>query len=243
MAPRPLTRSRSKAEHVAQQLLDRIISQGLKPASSMGTEADLLAQFQVSRPTLRESLRILESQGVLELRPGPGGGIIVRRPSAEVLSHMLSVYLRLHEAPFLDVVTAREVIEPALAAQAAQNGTEQDFLAMEQSIARMEAADGQGEFLEENRRFHSAVARAGGNKVLETFWSAISILGQGEHDGVRYTARNQAHVVAAHREILRCCKARDGRAAAAAMESHVSELERLVRKRDRSAPVESDGSR
>ena len=58
------TMPRSKAEHVAQQLLDRIISADLSPGSSFGTEAELLEQFNVSRPTLRESLRILESQGV-----------------------------------------------------------------------------------------------------------------------------------------------------------------------------------
>ena len=71
---------KNKAEYVAQRLLDRIITANLDPGSSFGTEADLLQQFDVSRPTLRESLRILEAQGVLELRPGPRGGIIVTKP-------------------------------------------------------------------------------------------------------------------------------------------------------------------
>ncbi len=71
----------------------------------------------MSRPTLRESLKLLESQGVLELRPGPGGGIIVREPSTDLLAHGLSVFLRLHEVPFVTVLKAREVIEPALAAR------------------------------------------------------------------------------------------------------------------------------
>ena len=62
---------RSKAEHVAQQLLDRIFEAKLKPGSSFATEAKLLNQFNVSRPTMRESLKLLESQGVLELRPAP----------------------------------------------------------------------------------------------------------------------------------------------------------------------------
>jgi len=223
---------RSKAEHVAQRLLERIIAARLKPGSSFATESELLSQFNVSRPTLRESLRILESQGVLQLRPGPGGGIIVGQPSVDLLAHGLSVFLRLHEVPFITVLKAREVIEPALASEAALNGTEQDFAELELSIARMKALPADQEaFLEENRIFHSIIARASGNKVLEIFWSTISILASGEHHGIRYSSGNQAHVIEAHERILAACRNRDREKAAAAMQTHVSGLENLVRTR------------
>lgn len=225
---------RSKAEHVAQQLLERIIAAKLKPGSSFATEAELLSQFNVSRPTLRESLKLLESQGLLDRRPGPGGGIIVREPSTDLLAHGLSVFLRMHEVPFATVLKAREVIEPALAYEAAVNGTDEDFAELEASIVRMKALDAQRDqeaFLEENRVFHSIIARASGNKVLEVFWETISILATGEHHGIRYSVGNQAHVVKAHQRILDACRARDGDAAAAAMESHVTALENLVRAR------------
>jgi len=228
------TPHRSKAEHVAQQLLDRIIAAKLKPGSSFATEAELLSQFNVSRPTLRESLKVLESQGVLELRPGPGGGIIVREPSTDLLAHGLSVFLRMHEVPFVRVIKAREVIEPALAYEAAVNGNETQFAELEASIARMKGLDAQSDqesFLEENRAFHSIIARASGNKVLEVFWETISILAHGEHHGIRYSVGNQAHVIKAHQRILDACRQRDGVAAAAAMEKHVSGLENLVRER------------
>jgi DNA-binding FadR family transcriptional regulator len=225
---------RSKAEHVAQQLLERIIAAKLKPGSSFATEAELLSQFNVSRPTMRESLKLLESQGVLELRPGPGGGIIVREPSTDLLAHGLSVFLRLHEVPFSTVIKAREVIEPALAYEAAVNGSEEDFEELEASIVRMKALDAQSEqeaFLEENRVFHSVIARASGNKVLEVFWETISILAHGENHGIRYSVGNQAHVIKAHQRILDACRRRDGKAAAGAMETHVRGLEHLVRAR------------
>jgi len=225
---------RSKAEHVAQQLLERIIAAKLKPGVSFATEAELLSQFNVSRPTLRESLKLLESQGVLELRPGPGGGIIVREPSTDLLAHGLSVFLRLHEVPFSTVIKAREVIEPALAYEAAVNGSDENFEELEASIARMKALNAQNDqeaFLEENRVFHSVIARASGNKVLEIFWETISILAHGEHHGIRYSVGNQAHVIKAHQRILDACRRRNGDAAAAAMETHVSGLEHLVRAR------------
>ncbi len=154
----------------------------LEPGETFATEAELLQQFDVSRPTLREGIRILESQGVLEQRPGPGGGLVLRRPSLDLLAHSLSVYLRFNDVPFVTVLQAREVIEPALAAEAAEEGTDDDFREMEESIERMKAqGEDQAAFIAENRVFHGIVARASGNKVLETFWGTISLLAHGEH--------------------------------------------------------------
>ena len=223
-----------KAEHVAQQLLCDIVEARLAPGSSFATEADLLLRFRVSRPTLRESLKLLESQGVLELRPGPGGGVITAQPSVSMLAHSLSVYLRLRGIPFISVLKAREVIEPALAAEAAVHGTEKDFEAMALSIARMKSLGKRGDqdrFLEENRVFHGLVARAGGNLVLVAFWSTISILASGEQHGIQYSMGNRAHVIKAHEGILRACRTRDSAAAAACMAHHLGSLENLVRER------------
>jgi DNA-binding FadR family transcriptional regulator len=220
-----------KAEHVAQRLLDIIIKSDLAAGVSIGTEAELLEQFNVSRPTLRESLRVLESQGILELRPGPKGGIILRKPSIDMLTHALSVYLRIHKVPFIDVVRAREAIEPGLAAEAAVNGTEEDFAEMQASIDRMRAATDQETFVQENRVFHEVIARASGSRVLAAFWGTIRTLSDGTEYGVRFTSANQQHVIAAHEAILDACRTRDAGLAAQHMEQHVAALEKLVRKR------------
>jgi len=233
MNSRPPATYLSKAQQVAQELLDRIADSKVEPGQSFGTEAELLKQFDVSRPTLREGIRILEAQGVLEQRPGPGGGLMIRRPSLDMLAHSLSVYLRFNDVPFVAVLQAREVIEPALAAEAAERGTDEDFREMAESIERMKKQGDvdQAEFIAENRVFHGIVARASDNKVLETFWGAISLLAHGEHHGMRYTFGNRQHVVAAHQKILDACRRRNTRAAAQAMAEHVGELEHLVRDR------------
>ena len=222
----------SKAQQVAQELLDRIVESRKQPGETFATEAELLRTFGVSRPTLREGIRILEAQGLLEQRPGPGGGLVIRRPSLDMLALNLSIYLRFNDVPFLPVLQAREIIEPALAAEAAESGSEDDFREMAESIERMKAeGHNQETFLAENRIFHSIVARASGNKVLETFWGAISLLAHGELHGMRYTTGNRQHVTAAHQQILDACRKRDRAAAAAAMSSHVGELEHLLRGR------------
>ncbi len=232
MNSRPASVHLGKSQRVAQELLARVAESNLELGQTFATEAELIEEFGVSRPTLREGIRILESQGVLEQRPGPRGGLVLRRPSLDVLAHSLSVYLRFNGVPFAAVLQAREAIEPALAADAAAHGTADDFREMAESIARMDKLDDdQAAFIAENRVFHAIVARASGNKVLETFWGTISLLAHGENQGVHYTAGNRRHVAAAHQQILDACIARDPAGASLAMAGHVGELEHLVRDR------------
>lgn len=222
----------NKSQQVAQMLLDRLIKEDLEPGNSIGTEAELLEQYNVSRPTLRESLRILESQGVLSLRPGPKGGIIVKKPSINVLARSLSVYLRLNHVPLIEILRARIAIEPALVAGAAVHGTEDDFEAMDRSNDRLEnGIDGSDEELRaENREFHNLIARASCNPVLETYWLTICSLASGEGENFKFTQNNRRAIAQDHRAIVNACRQRDPVAAQALMNKHLSQLEILLHK-------------
>jgi GntR family transcriptional regulator, transcriptional repressor for pyruvate dehydrogenase complex len=235
MKKRTAPKYRNKSEQIADALISRIIDGSMKPGDSLGTEADLLSEHEVSRPTLRESLRMLEAQGVVALRPGPGGGVIVGRPSIDSLAHALSVFLYLQGIPFGTVLKARQVIEPALAYETAIHGTNEEFDELRASIDRMHGLSDQDEFIRENRTFHEVIAKASRNQVLESFWAAISLLAHGEHHGINYSFGNRMHVVQAHEEILAACRARKPDAASSLMAAHVEELEHLVRRRYRSA--------
>lgn len=226
--------SMNKTEQVARMLLARIIEEGLSPGDSFGTETDLLKQFEVSRPTLREGLRVLESQGVLSMRPGPGGGIIVARPGADVIAHLVSVFLRLNKVPFSEILRTRIAIEPILARDAALHGTDAHFAEMEATIDRMEEPDSSDDSMHrENRLFHGTIAKASGNPVMELFWNTISILASGEGTGIQYTRKNRSHIIEAHRRILSACRSRDPDAAQREMQTHLGELEELIRSRYR----------
>lgn len=224
--------SMNKTEQVARMLLNRIIDSNLQPGSSFGTEAELLEQMNVSRPTLREGLRILESQGVLTLRPGPRGGIMVARPSVDVIAHSMSVYLRLNSVPFVEILKARMAIEPTLVRGAAVNGTDEHFAQMEQTIREMENPDCSDQTIyNENRKFHSAIAKASANPVLEVFWMTISILASGEAANIKYSKKNRTYIIEAHKRILDACRLRDPDAAQLAMSEHLGELDELLRAR------------
>src|SRR3546814_16783121 len=97
----------------------------------------MLAQFKVSRPTLRESIRILESHGVVTLRPGPKGGVIIPPPGVDFVAHALSVFLRLNNVPFVAILRARIPIEPALVRDAALHAPAKDFQRLDAPIDRL----------------------------------------------------------------------------------------------------------
>ena len=222
----------NKAQQVARLLLERIVRDDMSSGDTFGTEAELLEQYDVSRPTLRESLRILESQGVLSLRPGPRGGIIVGRPSIEMLSHTLSVYLRLNRVPLVEILRARIAIEPALVRDAAVHGTDEQFARMESSIERLEAAtdDDNALIYRENREFHNIIAEASANPVLAVFWETICSMASGEGErNITFSERNRRAIAKAHREILDACKSRDPDAAQVQMAEHLGELDVLLR--------------
>src|SRR3546814_19098668 len=81
-----LNHSISKTEQLARLLLDRIIDSDLRPGDSFGTEAEMLEQFKVSRPTLRESIRILANHGVDTLGPGTKAGVIINQPCVDLVA-------------------------------------------------------------------------------------------------------------------------------------------------------------
>jgi GntR family transcriptional regulator, transcriptional repressor for pyruvate dehydrogenase complex len=223
----------SKAQQVAHMLLNRIIEGNLHPGSSLGTEAQLLETYQVSRPTLRECLRILEAQKVLSMRPGPGGGIILNQPSIDNLVDTLSVYLRLNNVPLIEILRARMAIEPVLVRDAAIHGTTVQFDEMDATIQRLESAESSVELYEQNRAFHGIIAAASRNPVLEIFWLMIHTLASGEGEDLRLSRGNIDHIIKSHREILSACRARDPKKAELLMKDHLSELDQLLRKRAR----------
>ena len=113
-APVPRSVS-SKAQQVAQELLRRIVDSKVEPGRPSPPRPTCLQRSDVSPADVARRDPRLEAQGVLEQRPGPGGGLVIRRPSLDMLAHTLSIYLRFNDVPYVTVPQAREVIEPALA--------------------------------------------------------------------------------------------------------------------------------
>jgi GntR family transcriptional regulator, transcriptional repressor for pyruvate dehydrogenase complex len=187
-------------------------------------EKDMLESMGVGRTTLREALRLLETRGVLVIRAGPRGGPVVRHPVPEQLADALTLILQFEGASLSSIFEARNALEPMLADLAASRISDAELGDLDATIVRMtENAGDQDVFLEENRGFHSIIARASGSTVLRVLLEALKSLADGSTVGVEYTPRRRKAVADIHQSIADALRAHDGAAAAERMHRHLQE--------------------
>ena len=116
----PTVQFRRLAEQVADQLRRRILLGELADGSILPKEDELLREFPVSKPSLREAMRILEAEGLLRVRRGKLGGAVVRRPNAANVAYTIGLVLGSQEVSLSDVGGALMQMEPACAALCAE---------------------------------------------------------------------------------------------------------------------------
>jgi len=216
---------------IADAIADQILEQNLPAGARLANEAQMVEQYGAGRSSVREALRLLEADGLVDIRPGLGGGAVVGQPDVNRVARRLTILLRLSGASFSEVVAARKTIEPSLARHAAEAATDEQVAEITASVERLAALSQSNEaFIEENARFHSLIADASGNAVLTTFWRAISAIVDGHEVGVRYDERARSAVVAAHRAVAEAVAAREPALAAEAMSAHVSAVDKYLEK-------------
>lgn len=111
-----------------------IVDGELKDGDHLPHEAELMEHYSVSRPTLREAVRVLESERLVEVRRGSRSGARICVPGPEIVARPASLLLELSNATVADVFVAREAIEPAAARILAEQGTDADFDELERIV-------------------------------------------------------------------------------------------------------------
>jgi GntR family transcriptional repressor for pyruvate dehydrogenase complex len=158
-------------EVVADQIRQQIVRGQLAEGQRLPPEDELTVQFGVARTTLREALRVLESQGLISIRRGRSGGPIVTHPDLAPISMALGVVLQLQGTTIGDLDDARQLIEPELAGRLAANHTEDDLKLLDAAIDRAEEAaqryDGMA-FGFAAADVHAALVESSGNRTLAT---------------------------------------------------------------------------
>lgn len=128
------TPTKKAHEIVADQIRQQIVRGELTEGQRLPPEDELTTQFGVARTTLREALRVLESQGLLSIRRGRGGGPVVTHPDLGPIAMTLAVSLQLQKTSIGDLDAARQLIEPQIAGQLARHHTDADLAALEAAI-------------------------------------------------------------------------------------------------------------
>jgi GntR family transcriptional regulator, transcriptional repressor for pyruvate dehydrogenase complex len=181
---RPLKTS----ETVARDIVHHVVAGRLAQGDSLPAEARMLEQYGVSRESLREALRLLESQGLITLRRGPGGGPVVGTVDPANLGRMSTLYYHLVGATYGELFEAWSVAEGYLAERAARN---EDRALVRASLEPFLDDDG-GEtgatledFVTHHTEFHTEVGALAGNRVMQLSLMAI---GQTVTHHIAYTA-------------------------------------------------------
>jgi DNA-binding FadR family transcriptional regulator len=163
---------RGRAREVPQQVADAlrrlIVSGKVSEGDSLGTEPELIERFQVSRPSLREALRILEAEGLISVRRGMLGGVVVHEPDRRLTARTTALVLQARNVPLADVFAARSVLEPVAVRSVAGLRSRRAAVAelrrliKEQRRLVLERAA----FAPANARFHERLVALAGNQTL-----------------------------------------------------------------------------
>jgi len=171
------------AELVADEIRRLITSGKLKDGDTLQPEAQIIANFAISRPTVREAFRILESEKLISVSRGSRGGARVHTPKAEHVARYAAYVLQTRQASYADVYQARAIIEPPSARQVAETRSK-DAPAALLEVIETQRASGHAHRLGRAVNFHSKLIELTGNQTL--------ILLSGALDGI--VARFQADI-------------------------------------------------
>jgi GntR family transcriptional repressor for pyruvate dehydrogenase complex len=162
------TGAREKPQQIADELRGLIVSGQLAEGDSLGHEPDLVERFGVSRPSLREALRILEAEGLITVVRGVRGGVIVHAPDQRMTARTAALLLQARNVSLADVFEARNLLEPIAARALATARGRRAAIKELRVILRDEedAIDDPERFGVANAAFHQRLVSLAGNQTL-----------------------------------------------------------------------------
>ena len=163
------------AESVAREIVEDILANSMTDGDVLPSESAMLERYRVGRASLREALRLIEAQGLIKLKPGPGGGPVVARVDAANLGRTAALHLRFCGATYAQLIDAVLLMDPWLTGQAAEIADRAEAGALLAScVDGAHAGPGNREGCAgDGPGFHQAVYELSGNPVLATVAAAL----------------------------------------------------------------------
>lgn len=214
-------------EQIVAQIKQQIESGELKIGDKLPTERELTEQFKVSRTAVREAVQALREKGVVEVHPGRGTFITntIFKSASESFELMMKMS-GIDRDSFTDLFELRKILEPELAALAAERRTDEDIETMKAAVEAMDdSLDDMEAYIMTDGIFHQAIAKATKNKLIASLLDPIMdiLTEQREKNflaGVQSPQRAQNY----HREILDAIARCQPNAARKAMKSHLDQV-------------------
>ena len=212
------------ADVLALQLREMIVQGRLTPGSFLPSERQLVEDSGLSRTSVRDALRVLESEGLISTKVGRSGGSMVTLPGRDAVARSVELFVRTHGIRLGSLLECRVAVEPTLARLAARERTAEQmdeiadlherFVASQEDVPRYKAI---------NLDWHLAIARASGNEPLIALMEAIAMPVRDAMDYQHVTTPDlRRAAVQAHTAILQAIRDRDEEAASKRMARHVT---------------------
>jgi DNA-binding FadR family transcriptional regulator len=220
----------SRAEELSRRLEQEIVDNGLSAGERLGTKEDIRNRFGYAVATVNEALRLLETRGLIEARPGPGGGMFVASPSSRVRLNHLVLGFKVDDAPFTDCLAVRNALEPLVCREASEHCRAADAKALRQVISRMQKQTGSPKaFLRLNWDLHRRMAKMGTNAPLKTLYlTLLDFVDDGLDDVTGDEFFDAEENLAVHEELVEAVIDGDLKRLAKAIERHTPMADRWI---------------
>ena len=213
---------------IMRQIRDAIMQGKLKPGQALPQEKDLIARFGVSKHTLREALRSLETLGFITVRRGAGGGPVVCEIDWTTARDYFSSFLYFQKFTLADISEVRKLVEPYIARKAAEQITREnleELRTVHRDCVKAFHANKNVIRNETEVRFHVLLGKCAANPFLWVLLDFVNnMLADAKHKlkpGKDFAAK----VIEAHQRILDAIESRSPELAAQAMLDHICEVE------------------
>jgi len=165
-------------ENIIQQVEKAILQGNLAAGDRLPSERELQGLLDVSRNTLRESLRVLEQKGLIEIRKGNRGGIFVKELNADAMSENLALFVQSQRISMEQISEFRQDLEGLVTRRAAMQATAKNMTEVTRLIAQAEELAQHGrasweEFMQMDKEIHLALARIAGNPLHHFFLETV----------------------------------------------------------------------
>lgn len=215
----------SVPDNLAVELEKLILSGQLPVGGRIPPERELAELWGLSRSSVRDALKQLELRGLIERRPGRGTLVV---ESVNQLGGTLVELLNEGQHELLQVMEVRTVIEPWVAARAAERARPLELEEIERLLHEMSEPVSDDRLAELDRTFHLSIARAAGNPLLASLLERVGeIVDESPHD-LRQSPSEHLETLGEHTAIFKALCDRDAIAAEAAAQAHLDSVERLI---------------
>ena len=230
----PVTALRKKEDvtHLLILRFQQMMNEGvLCPGAKLPPERELASYFKVARSSLRQALKVLEIIGVITQKIGDGS--YLSRDASTVLHVPMDFLFLLDDTTLEELSDLRLIIEPALAAKAAEHAASKDIELLRQSVTDLAHSEGDRiKIIASDLLFHRTIFEASGNRLAVRLFHAIH---RAMLDMITLTSQmvDLEHTISFHKPILKAIERRDPEAAARLMASHIrdaGDLSHLVRR-------------